>query len=294
LEAILKQVYKILLAASALSLTFCAPSAKQIKEAVEKDPSIVFVAIEKDPEKFIEVVNKAAQEAQKKQQEKMFDEEKKQRESEFANPLKPEIQDDRVIFGKKDAPITIVEYSDFECPFCKMLQENVIEKLQEKYKTKNDLSEGKIGIVYRHFAQSYHDKAPTEINASLCARELYGQNVYKNFISRIYNISPTNNGLDLALLPEIVEYSVNKAKEAKQEVRKDFAKEEFINCFNKMTYNQEFIDNSSDAITAGLEGTPYSLIIYKDRNENIVISKISGLKEVSYFERIIDKLLKIK
>lgn len=196
------------------------------------------------------------------------------------------------ILGNDKNDVVVVVYSDFECPFCKMLQENVIEKLQEKYKTKNDLSEGKIGIVYRHL--SYHDKAPIEINASLCARELYGQNVYKNFISRIYNISPTNNGLDLALLPEIVEYSVNKAKEAKQEVRKDFAKEEFINCFNKMTYNQEFIDNSSDAIIAGLEGTPYSLIIYKDRNENIVISKISGLKEVSYFERIIDKLLKIK
>ncbi len=205
-----------------------------------------------------------------------------------------EFKNKEYILGNEKNEITVVVYSDFECPFCKMLQENVIEKLQEKYKTKNDLSEGKIGIVYRHFAQSYHDKAPIEINASLCARELYGQNVYKNFISRIYNISPTNNGLDLALLPEIVEYSVNKAKEAKQEVRKDFAKEEFINCFNKMTYNQEFIDNSSDAITAGLEGTPYSLIIYKDRNENIVISKISGLKEVSYFERIIDKLLKIK
>lgn len=198
------------------------------------------------------------------------------------------------ILGNDKNDVVVVVYSDFECPFCKMLQENVIEKLQEKYKTKSDLSEGKIGIVYRHFAQSYHDKAPTEINASLCARELYGQNVYKNFISRIYNISPTNNGLDLGLLPEIAEYSINKAKEAKQDIKKDFSKEEFISCFNNMTYNQEFMDNSNDAITAGLEGTPYSLIVYRDGEENVVISKISGLREVSYFERIIDKLIKLK
>ena len=55
----------ITFAAAALTFSSCAPSAKQLKEAIEKDPSIVFVAIEKDPAKFIEVVNKAAQDAQR-------------------------------------------------------------------------------------------------------------------------------------------------------------------------------------------------------------------------------------
>ena len=61
----------------ALAITNCAPSAKQLKEAVEKDPSIVFAAIEKDPEQFIEVVNKAAQNAQRKAQEKAVEDESK-------------------------------------------------------------------------------------------------------------------------------------------------------------------------------------------------------------------------
>ena len=47
-----------------------------------------------------------------------------------------------------------------------MLQEDTIQKLQEKYSLdKNDYTKAKIGIVYRHFAQSYHTQAPTEINA---------------------------------------------------------------------------------------------------------------------------------
>ncbi|MFZ4404627.1 MAG: DsbA family protein [Pseudobdellovibrionaceae bacterium] len=139
------------LGALALSLVNCAPSAKQLKEAVEKDPSIVFVAIEKDPEKFIEVVNKAAQEAQKKAQEKAMSEETSKRDAEFANPLKPEIQEDRVFFGPKNAKITIVEYSDFECPYCSKGHQ-VIEQVLKEYP--ND-----VRVLFKHLPLEFHPLA---------------------------------------------------------------------------------------------------------------------------------------
>lgn len=139
------------LAVAGFVLSACAPSAKQLKDAIEKDPSIVFVAIEKDPEKFIEVVNKAAQEAQKKAQEKSVQDEQKQRDSEFTNPAKPEVQDGRVIFGAKDAPITIVEYSDFECPYCSRGHQTV-KQVMEEYK-------GKVRIVFKHLPLDFHPKA---------------------------------------------------------------------------------------------------------------------------------------
>ncbi len=135
----------------ALALVNCAPSAKQIKEAVEKDPSIVFAAIEKDPEKFIEVVNKAAQEAQKKSQEKMMAEEGQKRDEEFKNPLKPNIQEDRVMFGKKDAKITIVEYSDFQCPYCSKGYQT-IEQVLKTYP--ND-----VRVIYKHLPLDFHPMA---------------------------------------------------------------------------------------------------------------------------------------
>lgn len=129
----------------------CAPSAKQLKEAIEKDPSIVFVAIEKDPAKFIEIVNKAAQDAQRVAGERAQNEEKKSREEEFKNPLKPELQDGRVIFGKKDAPVTIFEYSDFQCPYCSRGYQT-IKQVEKEYGDK-------VRIVFKHLPLDFHPLA---------------------------------------------------------------------------------------------------------------------------------------
>jgi protein-disulfide isomerase len=136
---------------AALTLASCAPSAKQLKEAVEKDPSIVFAAIEKDPAKFIEVVNKAAQDAQKVAGERAQQDEKKSRDDEFKNPLKPEIQEDRVIFGKKDAPVTIVEYSDFQCPYCSRGYQTV-RQVEKEYGDK-------VRIIFKHLPLDFHPLA---------------------------------------------------------------------------------------------------------------------------------------
>lgn len=135
----------------ALALVNCAPSSKQLKEAIEKDPSIVFVAIEKDPEQFIEVVNKAAQNAQKKAQEKAVAEESTKRDDEFKNPLKAEVADGRVIFGPKDAKITIIEYSDFECPYCSKGFATVEEVMKAYPKD--------VRVVYKHLPLDFHPLA---------------------------------------------------------------------------------------------------------------------------------------
>jgi len=203
-------------------------------------------------------------------------------------------KDNEYILGNAKNDITLVVYSDLECPFCKMLQEDTIQKLQKEYGLDDkDHTKAKIGIVYRHFAQSYHTQAPTEINASLCTRELYGQNAYINFINRTYNVTPANNGLDLATVPDIAKYAVDEAKTDGQSVTKDFDSEEFLNCWNNNTYDAEYEADSNDALEAGLDGTPYTVILYKDGNGELVVQKISGARELSYFESIINKLLKI-
>lgn len=131
--------------------TSCAPSANQLKAAIEKDPSIVFVAIEKDPAKFIEVVNKAAQEAQRTAGERAAADEKKSRDEEFKNPLKPELQEGRVIFGNKDAAITIFEYSDFQCPYCTRGYQT-IKQVRKEYGDK-------VKIVFKHLPLDFHPMA---------------------------------------------------------------------------------------------------------------------------------------
>lgn len=141
----------IAISAMAIALTNCAPNAKQLKEAIEKDPDIVFSAIEKNPDKFIEVVNKAAQDAQKKAQDKSVADEGKKRDEEFANPLKPVVEEGRLIFGPKDAKVTIVEYSDFECPYCSKGYQTIKQVRAEYPKD--------VRVVFKNLPLDFHPQA---------------------------------------------------------------------------------------------------------------------------------------
>lgn len=129
----------------------CAPNTAQLKKAIENDPSIVFAAIEKNPAKFIEVVNKAAQEAQKGQATKAQDDEKKSREVEFKNPLKPAIDEKRAMHGPKDAKVTIVEYTDFECPYCSRGFQTIKQVLKQYPK--------EVRVLIKHLPLDFHPKA---------------------------------------------------------------------------------------------------------------------------------------
>lgn len=107
---------------SALGLLFAGCSStmtpQQMSDMLEKHPEVLANAIEKNPDTFMEAVQKAAQAAQMKAREHEAENEKKRMDDELKNPLKPEIQSERGFIGSASAPITIVEYTDFECPFC--------------------------------------------------------------------------------------------------------------------------------------------------------------------------------
>ena len=100
--------------------------------------------------------------------------------------------------GAENAPVTIVEYSDFECPFCKDFHVTM-KQIIEEY-------DGKVAWVYRQFPiEQLHSKAIQEAQASECAGELGGGNAFWDFADRVYDITPANDGLDLNILPEIAE-----------------------------------------------------------------------------------------
>jgi protein-disulfide isomerase len=65
--------------------------------------------------------------------------------------------------GPTGAPITIVEFSDYQCPFCSRAEETV-KKVMEEYK-------GKIRLFYRDYPLPFHDKAQKASEAALCAQE---------------------------------------------------------------------------------------------------------------------------
>lgn len=109
----------------------CSPSASQLRKTIEENPDIVFSAIEKDPKKFFEVVRAAQEKAQSGGQDDRIQAEVKRVLEEVKTPKKPYIDSARVV-GKADAPITIVEYSDYNCGHCSTAHETV-EKIKAKY-----------------------------------------------------------------------------------------------------------------------------------------------------------------
>lgn len=134
-----------------LLVSGCSVNKKQIQEAIKADPEIVFSAIEEKPERFMEVVKKAAQAAEQKAQLEASEIENKRFADEFKNPLKPNVSAERVVFGNKDAPVTIVEYSDFECPYCS----RGFETIQQVKKHYGD----KVRVIYKHLPLSFHPQA---------------------------------------------------------------------------------------------------------------------------------------
>lgn len=126
-------------------------SKQQIEKALEDNPDIVFNAIKKNPKKFVEVVNEAVRTAQETARADEEKEEQARVEEEFKNPKQPKIEEGRVIFGKKDAPITIVEYSDFQCPYCGRGY-NTVKEVEKNYGDK-------VRIVFKHLPLDFHPLA---------------------------------------------------------------------------------------------------------------------------------------
>lgn len=154
------------------------------------------------------------------------------------------VTDEDYYKGDKDAEITIVEFSDFECPFCKRFHPTM-QQVVDEYG-------GKVKWVYRHFPlTSIHPKAPKEAEAAECAGELGGNDGFWAFTDKLFEVTPANNGLDLAQLPIIAQQvGLNKKK--------------FETCLNSGKYAAKVQQQANQATKAGARGTPYSIIISGD------------------------------
>lgn len=124
---------------------------QKLEKTLLENPDIVLKTIEKHPTKFLMTLDRAAKTARNDMEKAAQEKSRKEFEDAFNNPLSPEISNHHVIVGPKDAPITLIEYSDFECPFCAKGYETVTE-LFKKYP-------GKIKFVYKHLPLNFHPQA---------------------------------------------------------------------------------------------------------------------------------------
>ena len=262
-------------AALALGLSVAAPaSASHQSRAVgefDVDESRDIEEIVRDyilnhPEVIVEAIQRLR--AQQKQAQ-----EQKRREA--AGAVKPVDGEDHIL-GNPDAPVKLVEFSDFECPFCKRFH-LTMKRLMNEYG-----EDGKVAWVYRHFPlDSLHSKARKEAQATECANELGGNEAFWAYSDRLFEVTPSNNRLDLAVLPRIA-----------QEIGLDRAK--FEACLEGDSrggkYAAHIEADVQDAVASGGTGTPFSLVIAP----NGKTFPINGAQPYAALKSIIDLALKEK
>lgn len=109
------------------------------------------------------------------------------------------IKPDDHIRGNADSDIVIIEYSDLECPFCKRFHTTMQQLVKEN---------GNIAWVYRHFPlDQIHPKARNEAAAAECVYDQGGNDMFWKYVDRTFDITPGNNNLDPAEIPNIAQFA---------------------------------------------------------------------------------------
>ena len=162
---------------------------------------------------------------------------------EYTISVRPLGPDDHVR-GNPNAPIVIVEYSDFECPACKFFHQVMTNVMKDYGK------DGQVAWVYRHLpVEQLHQKAWHEAMATECVAELGGNDAFWTMADLIFENTSSNDGLDLNLLPEFAEQAgVSRA---------DY---EFCMADERMRPKVE--EDYQEALErGGAQGTPHNIII---------------------------------
>lgn len=173
--------------------------------------------------------------------------------------------------GERNARLILFEYSDFECPFCKRFHETA-KKVISEY-------QGKVAWVYRHFPlDELHPKARKESEATECAAELGGNEAFWKMADKIYEVTPSNNGLDLSKLPDYaLQIGIDKNK--------------FKSCLDSGRYAKRVEDDYQSGLKAGVNGTPATILFDTKTGKTRLIP---GALPYENLKSIIDEMLNEK
>lgn len=180
-----------------------------------------------------------------------------------SQPSQPSIDmdqlvDDDDVKGDPDAPVTIVEFSDFECPFCTRFFEQTLGQIEQNY-----IDTGKVKFVYRDFPLSFHQNAQKAAESAECAGE---QGRFWDMHDKLFE-SGVSGGV-----ASFKQYAVDLGLDAA----------EFNSCLDSGRMASEVQKDMNDGAAAGVRGTPGFIV-------NGVL--ISGAQPYSVFEQAIDQML---
>ena len=151
-----------------------------------------------------------------------------------AGPVDVSIDDDPMK-GDKKAPVTIVEFTDYQCPFCARYTLETLPQI-----TKDYIDTGKVRYVLRDFPLGMHPDAASAANAAECIRAQGGDDMYFDYHDVLFanqtELSPEK------LKAYAADFNVNQ--------------NEFSTCVDNNEYAAEIQKDFSDGSQYGVQGTP--------------------------------------
>lgn len=174
------------------------------------------------------------------------------------------------ILGNPDADIIIVEYSDFECPFCKTFHKTMTQIMDEYG------ASGKVAWVYRHFPLTNHKQAIPAAEASECVAKIGGNEKFWEYSNVLYSNAPTTLSSD-NLLKTALDLGINEA-EFKACLASDYPKQELA---------KDVADGNAIIGVDPKFGTPYNILISKSGAQ----VPIRGAQPLSVVKGAIESIL---
>ncbi|MBI3047560.1 MAG: DsbA family protein [Acidobacteria bacterium] len=151
--------------------------------------------------------------------------------------------DDDPQLGKPDAKVTIIEFGDFQCPFCRAFWRETLPRTKKEY-----VDTGRVRIVFRDFAQDVHPEAMMTAMAAECADD---QGKYWEFHDKAFR-EQDRRGRD------VVRYRVADVKRWAAEIGLEPAA--FNECLDSERYKAEVQKDYKDGADIGMNGTPVFFI----------------------------------
>ena len=195
-------------------------------------------------------------------------------------------EDDDAVLGDSNAEVTIIEFSDYQCPFCRKFWTETYPELKSQY-----VDTGKAKIIFRdlpldtncnrNLGNQLHPMACKSAEAAECVREKAGDSGYWKFHDKIFSEQNIlDSGSAIGSVTKTVIYTDDDLKKWAKDLGYEIS-----SCLDSGKYKSEIMKDISDAGLAGGSGTPY-FVIKKSGEEKG--TALSGAQPLSAFKAVID------
>ncbi len=168
------------------------------------------------------------------------------------------------VLGKSDAPVTMVEFTDLECPFCRQFHSASFEEIKRKY-----IDTGKVRYVSRDYPLPFHPQAHPAAKVARCAGEQ----------GRFWEMRHA-----LITNPLNPETMARLSKDLKLDVKR------MLDCISDARIEKAVQADIAEANALGVSGTP-TFVIGRSKGDSVEGTRVVGAQPLATFESRIQALL---